>query len=193
MDRDATEKEVAQAHELIEEMFSHQYEKMKRYAEAAIYGASQGDPGRAEEIVQEAMITAINKPLDFIYSENPTGWLMNTIRNTAQNAIRAEQRMVKLMTEYRKLANTQTSNAHDVNFLFYGLIPDEDLKLLEQVYLEGYSYRELEKQKKLTPSALAMRIKRAKAKFIKNYIMSSEKFDTRGHNKTGRVQYADEA
>jgi DNA-binding MarR family transcriptional regulator len=50
-----------------------------------------------------------------------------------------------------------------------GILTDEEYRLLSRLYLEGYTYIELCEELGLKKSALAMRIKRIKERFLKEY------------------------
>ncbi len=175
------------ARTLSDQIVKDAYPQLVKYAYTALYGAGAGDIGRAEDIVQEAMIIAIHSAESFCASKNPTGWVVLTIRNTARNARRSDARLTALVSEYAYLNDAVTTDAHSVDFLLSGIIADDDFHLLKQHYLEGYSYRDLEELLGLSPSALAMRLKRAKSKFVKNYFLLGEKSQPDEHDKIGGV------
>lgn len=188
-----SDNDAVKARTLINRIFAEDYQKLVRYAYLALYGSAHGDVGRAEDVVQDAMIIALNSPEKFCASPNPTGWLIQAIRYTACNTIRSDRRMTILLREYFYLNDTVKQDAHDIDFLFSGVVDDDDLQLLKRHYVEGYSYQELRKALNLKHSAFSMRLQRAKAKFVKNYYLSSDKMDDTEHNKIGGVQNANES
>lgn len=176
-----------QASALIEEIFKDEYEALIKYAYYALYGAGTGDRGRAEEAVQDAIVIALSNAEKFATSQNPRGWLVYTLRNTIQNTKRQELRIQKLLENFYYANDTAAENIHDIGFSLQGLLPAEDLALLEKVYIGGYSYKEMQAELNLSPSAFAMRISRLKAKFIKNYDLMCEKSTTMQLNQTNHT------
>ena len=49
------------------------------------------------------------------------------------------------------------------------LVHGDDLMLLKKIYVEGHTYQEMAEELAISPSALAMRTKRAKERFKKEY------------------------
>jgi RNA polymerase sigma-70 factor (ECF subfamily) len=85
-----------------------------------------GDIELAEEVAQEAFVTAAERwPRDGVPA-NPAGWLVVTARNRAVDRIRRERTHAEKVEELRWLTGETTEDAVDVGTTF----PDERLELI---------------------------------------------------------------
>lgn len=161
------------------------------YAYRGLYGASgAGDISRAEDIVQEASIIALRNSAKFCGTPNPVGWLITTIRYVVKNSVNADGILEKHLQRLHYQSETISHDNYSIYLLFDGLVDPEEFDILKKIYLDGYKYQEMEQMLGLSPSAFAMRLKRIKSKFIKNYNNMCEKSTSTTHNKIGGFQRA---
>lgn len=155
--------------QLIEDLFIREWSKLVRYAKIQLrhYGPNMIDHnGRAEELVQELFYTAHKKSDELKASESPRHWLYNALYYKVKEALREDRKWVKclmLLPSKEDLAPPPQIDELEE------LIPEEDYRLLRQIYVEGYTYDELCAELGCKPSCLAMRIHRAKKVFKKNF------------------------
>ncbi len=120
----------------------------------------------AEEAVQEAFRIACGKPESLLSSENPHGWMMLTLLNTAKNMRRSVQKLNDLVLyvgEYWEPADGAEIEL-DLALQYDGVVSKEDFHLLYLVAVEGYSILEAAQQVGLSMEACKKRIQRAKKK-----------------------------
>lgn len=79
--------------EAIEQLYREQYEQMSYYAYQMF-----GRRDLAEEAVQDTFRIACAKADDLLASENPPGWLMNTLKNVIRSRKKAFARFAKIFT-----------------------------------------------------------------------------------------------
>lgn len=155
--------------QFIEELFFREWSKLVRYAKAQLRNLGPhviDHEGRAEEIVQEVFYTAYKKVDEVKMSENPEGWLRNTLKYKVKEALREDNKWAKCLDLLS--AEEETASMPDVEEL-EELIPQEDYLLLRHLYIDGYTYNEMCDELKCTKSCLAMRLHRIKKAFKKKH------------------------
>ena len=99
------------------------------------------NPDLAEDLVQETFLIA-QKRLDRVTSsENPTGWLINTLKNVIGNTYQKRQFIYTELSP-DAIADEAGEYVHSINDMYAGLIHDEALSLLIWIYCEDTSYQE---------------------------------------------------
>jgi RNA polymerase sigma-70 factor (ECF subfamily) len=145
----------------------------------AVLARILGDLDRAEEAVQDAFLTALERwPRDGL-PDNPAAWIVTAARNRALDRIRSERRWagrrIALEAELRALGGDEEGEEQLVS-----PIPDERLRLIFTVChpalapearvgltlraLGGLTTAEVARAFVISESAMAQRIVRAKAK-----------------------------
>ena len=99
--------------------------------------------GRAEEVVQELFAFAWEHQADLWSSASPTGWLYRVLRYKED--------------DFQQRAEITS------------ILTPEEYEILRKLYLEKYTYEELAREMGLKKSALAMRVKRSKERFVKQW------------------------
>ena len=148
----------------------------------AVLARILGDLDRAEEAVQDAFLTALERwPRDGL-PDNPPGWIVTAARNRALDRIRSEQRWagrrVALEAELRALGGSEDEGDEDAQLV--SPIPDERLRLIFTTChpalapearvgltlraLGGLTTAEVARAFLISERAMAQRITRAKAK-----------------------------
>ena len=115
----------------------------------------------AEDLVQETFLIAQKRLDRVLSSENPTGWLINTLKNVIGNTYQRRQFIyTKLIPE--TVIDESGEYVYSVNDMYAGLIDEEALSLLIWVYCEDISYQEAASRLGISLSACKKRIQRAK-------------------------------
>ena len=115
----------------------------------------------AEDLVQETFLIAQKRLDRVLSSENPTGWLINTLKNVIGNTYQRRQFIyTKLIPE--TVIDESGEYVYSVNDMYAGLIGEEALSLLIWVYCEDISYPEAASRLGISLSACKKRIQRAK-------------------------------
>ena len=115
----------------------------------------------AEDLVQETFLIAQKRLDRVLSSKNPTGWLINTLKNVIGNTYQRRQFIyTKLIPEM--LIDESGEYVHSVNDMYAGLIDEEALSLLVWVYCEDVSYQDAAFRLGISLSACKKRIQRAK-------------------------------
>lgn len=153
-----TEQQIAQ----IEALYVEMYEQLFCYAKATLW-----DDGRSKEAVQETFRIACGKPEALESSENPRGWLVNTLKGVLRNWIRREQRESKVFDPVQDPMNCEGVKLDTLSpdLLYEDLAQTGEYKLL-QALSEGHSMMELCQQLGISESACKKRIQRSR-KFLR--------------------------
>lgn len=119
------------------------------------------NPDLAEDLVQETFLIA-QKRLDRVTSsENPTGWLINTLKNVIGNTYQKRQFIYTELSP-DAIADEAGEYVHSINDMYAGLIDDEALSLLIWIYCEDTSYQEAANRLGISLDSCKKRIQRAK-------------------------------
>lgn len=143
---------------LIEELYPKLYPYLVSYATSATH-----DRAVAEELAQEAFVVACEHPSKFASSENPTGWLIKTLRNLLCNYGRSRALWAELLKtdSEDEAANVPSTDPVRIKTMYGGIIPDSDLDLIIAVEISGYTYKEAGLSQGITAEACRKRVKRA--------------------------------
>ena len=153
-------------------LYQEYYSALCRYAQAILirYGHRDNLQHRAEDVVQEALLAAWERREAFLIKENRVAWLFRAVNFKVKEDERKNRDWVKRIL---KLEGTLSRNVMSEDFrLRYELediVSEDDFTLLRERYMERRSYKELCAKYGLKKSALAMKIKRIKERFIKAY------------------------
>ena len=115
----------------------------------------------AEDLVQETFLIAQKRLDRVLSSKNPTGWLINTLKNVIGNTYQRRQFIyTKLIPE--TAIDESGEYVYSVNDMYTGLIDEEALSLLIWVYCEDTRYQDAASRLGISLSACKKRIQRAK-------------------------------
>lgn len=119
----------------IEKLYSEMWKRLYTYAYSVLKSKEC-----AEEAVQETARIACDKPDEVMSSENPQGWVMNTLKLHIRN----ERRKRKTMEKYIAAAEAEDINqfiCYDDHFdlMYSDMISPEEFQLLKWVYVEKYT------------------------------------------------------
>lgn len=155
----------AEQNKTIEQLYLELFDRMMAYARSSLQSESQ-----AEEAVQETFRIACMKPEELCTSQNPRGWLLNTLKFTIQNKKRCNDNASRLLTDYIASQSRETAVSEDKVRLevLYGNIADlDEFKLLQEMAVDGKSQLEMAQDRGISLDACKKRVQRAKEKLRK--------------------------
>ena len=144
-------------------LYQEYYSALCRYAQAILirYGHRDNLQHRAEDIVQRDA---------FLIKENRVAWLFRAVNFKVKEDERKNRDWVKRILKLEgTLSRNEMSEDFRLRYELEGMVPEDDFALLRELYIERRSYEELCAKYGLKKSALAMKIKRIKERFIKAY------------------------
>lgn len=121
----------------------------------------------AEEAVQDTFVIACKKIDKVADSENPAGWLMNTLKNVISNMKRSRGSLYYYMTHmvgFDRISNIGRPDEVNVDILYHGMVNAENFSLLKYIVLGRYSYLEAAQRFGITVEACKKRVQRTKKK-----------------------------
>lgn len=120
-----------------------------------------GDPGLAEELAQETFSRATGAILGW-RGEQPAAWLLAIARNVLRDHARRGRPLVPLDESLLEAASPGPGPELEVRDLL-GRLPGSQRRVLELVYLEGFSHAEVAAMTGTTPAAVKTLVWRARA------------------------------
>lgn len=154
-------------------LYLEMYDMLLIYAERAL----DNQHALAEEAVQDTFKICWIKIDEVIASENPKGWLLETLKNVIRNIRRSQARFANLLLVLNKAFTSVEQAAEDETELdiTYGDLKDSpDYQLLKEFVLEHRSIKEMAQERGITVDACKKRIQRAKERlkecFQKNFM-----------------------
>lgn len=161
----------AEQSRMIEQLYLEMFEKMKVYA-----CCSLKNDALAEEAVQETFRIACQRPEQLCESDNPRGWLVQTLKFSISNIKHHHAVAGKLLESYWMLQSGESSFPEDnlnLSVLYENLAHTEEFMLLAEMVLEGRSHLEMAASRGISVDACKKRVQRAKEilrKKIKHYV-----------------------
>lgn len=149
---------------LIAQLYSDMYYSLSAYALSAL-----NDHSLAEEAVQDTFRIASQKVDDLASSENPKGWLVNTLKYVIRNTRRSLSRLNNLVISSLSFdENTALSyDDMDVDVMYSDLLGNGDYTLLKLIVLHKYTMLEAAEELGISVEACKKRVQRAKNKLRK--------------------------
>ena len=118
-----------------------------------------GDHHLADDATQEAFLVAYRNASKCLGCPNPVGWLIQTVKNTSLHILRDRAQMSQFFTAMENAPEPATEMDLISNI---DIESDEDLKLLHQIYVKGYSITEMAEKLGMKPAALSSKLYRIK-------------------------------
>ena len=140
------------------------YEWLFGYASATL-----SDPLRAEEAVQETFRIACDKPSALLESDNPKGWLVNTMKGVLRNFVRKDARDSKVFVPLQEGHDQELPQDLPPDLLYQDLARTREYELLKELS-EGRSVRELAQRRGISEDTCKKRIQRSRS-FLKKRIV----------------------
>jgi RNA polymerase sigma-70 factor (ECF subfamily) len=150
----------ADQRQFIESLYLEMYPKLIIYANCAF-----PEEGLAEEAVQETFRIACQKADQICDSENPRGWLVNTLKFTIRNMRRSRESGQQLLSRYLALqteAITYSTDTVSLEVLYEDMAHSEEFKLVKEMAVDGKSHLQMAEARGITVAACKKRMERAK-------------------------------
>ncbi len=146
----------------IEQLYRELYLPLCIYANSAL----QSRP-LAEEAVQDTFRIACTKADDLLRSENPQGWLTNTLKNVIRNIRRSQARMQGMLLRLLPQEHAEISSPAglvELAEVCTALLGRADYELLVKIVLQNYTMLEAAQELGISVEACKKRVQRAKKK-----------------------------
>ena len=143
----------------IEEFYLEMYDRLFIYARSALDNESL-----AEEAIQETFRIVCMKPEDLLFSPNPKGWIVNTLKYTIQNMKRSRDKANVLLTQYLA-ANSSVAFSEDrisLEVTYENVARSEEFSLIKEMAVDGRSHLEMAQSRGISVAACKKRVQRAK-------------------------------
>lgn len=148
----------------LEQLYYEMYEWLFGYANAAL-----SDSSRAEEAVQETFRIACDKLSALLESDNPKGWLVNTLKGVLRNFSRMDARDSKVFVPYPEHYDREHSDPLPPELLYQDLARTREYELLKELS-EGGTVRELAQRRGISVNTCKKRIQRSRLYLKKRII-----------------------
>ena len=144
--------------DFLEKLFLENYADMQRLANRFIRNSDI-----AQDAVQQTFLVAQVNIDKLINSQNPVGWLFNTLKNVIGDAYRKRKRLMSVSVPFERV-DEQPFDSISIRVKYEGIIGKEDLNLLIWVYCEDVSYAVAAERLDISLDACKKRIQRAKSR-----------------------------
>ena len=144
----------------IEQLYMEMFEMLFEYARSFL-----PNDALAEEAVQETFQIACLKPDKLCESQNPRGWLVNTLKYTILNMKRSRESARQLLSNYLITQNESIAFSEDklsLQLLYEDISHTEEFKLIKEMAIDGRSHLEMANARGITVNACKKRVQRAK-------------------------------
>lgn len=153
--------------EQIEQFYKEMYGALYTYAKSAL-----SNPPLAEEVTQDVFCIACAKSDEFLQSDNPKGWLMQTLKNVIRNVKRQQAKMkrlaiLSLTTEESDLLATY--DEEDVDILYGDMAPREDFQIFKRIALDERTMKEVAAEFDISVEACKKRVQRMRKHLRKRF------------------------
>lgn len=158
--RGCVESMNAEQNKLLDELYRKMYRFLLCYAQSALNNESM-----AEEAVQETFAIACRRIDRVCESENPQGWLVETLKLVIKNLERRQQtanRIISDLAEYRPDMVAAPGDQVGLKLLYGNLANTKEFKLVYAIAVEGQSYMEIAEAAGITVPTCRKRFERAK-------------------------------
>lgn len=158
--------------EAIKQLYVEMYDALIAYAYAILQNYEF-----AEKAVQETFEIACGKPEIILNSQNPKGWLMNTLKNVLHNTKRSRAKMDKLRISLLQSNQWESEACYDdvdVDVLYSDLLENTNYQLLKKLSMEQKTIVEISDELGISVEACTKRVQRAR-KALKKKISENEK------------------
>ena len=149
--------------EFLKGIYRDLYKFLTKLAEDKLY-----DGQNAEDIVQETFITASINVKKLMQSENPRGWLVNTLKYKAARENRARMRFYQVFQEV-DIYDMLVAREDAYDFEFFDILGKPEYKVLRLIIVDGYDAKEAAVLLGISYEACRKRIQTAKRQFEQEF------------------------
>ena len=156
--------------QLFDQYYGKMYQKLKLYAFSQLK-----DMESAEDVVQDTFCTTIERWEQFCKSQNPEGWLMQTLKYKIMNKKRAEQKNQRIAKECENNEDAiqkqiiPTDDKYGVWMYCRERLSAEEYALLCSVIIEGKKFSEIAQEMGISLWASQKRMQRLLKKLRKMF------------------------
>ncbi|MDE7172485.1 MAG: sigma-70 family RNA polymerase sigma factor [Oscillospiraceae bacterium] len=153
--------------EQIGQLYREMYETLYVYAKNVL-----SDPHLAEEATQDVFCIACAKSDELLQSNNPKGWLMQTLKNMIRNIKRQRTKMKKLAIislDFEGFELLGTYDETDVDILYGDVSQREDFQLFKLIAIKDYTMKEAADEFGISVEACKKRVQRIRAYLCKKF------------------------
>lgn len=153
--------------ERIGQLYREMHKVLYVYAKNAL-----NDPPLAEEATQDVFCIACAKSDSLLQSDNPKGWLMQTLKNVVKNLKRQQAKMKRLAIISLNSEESDflaTYDGEDVDILYEDVAPREDFQIFKLIALKGYTMKEAADEFGITVEACKKRVQRIRNHLRKKF------------------------
>ena len=144
------------SNEQLEQLYREMYDWLLGYANASL-----SNPSRAEEAVQETFRIACDKLPVLLESENPQGWLVNTLKGVLKNFSRKDARHSKVFIAIPEWYDAEQIEDLPAELFYQDLAKTREYELLMKLSEAG-SVRELANRLGISESTCKKRVQRSR-------------------------------
>ena len=146
--------------EKISQLYLEMYDLLLSYSLSSLTNESL-----AEEAVQETFRIACMKPEALFGSQNPKGWLLNTLKYTISNIKRSHAAATRLMAVYITSQDPDLLVSEEglpLEIMYEDIAESDEFQLIREMAVEGRSHLEMAQKRGITVAACKKRVQRAK-------------------------------
>lgn len=150
----------AQYEKDIDRLYLQMYPMLFEYARSTL-----SNDALAAEAVQDTFLIACQKPEAVCESQNPQGWLVNTLKYVLSNTVRKQNIAKRILLNYFSAIKNDVSYSEDnIDLhLLYGKVADsEEFQLLKEMAIDGRPYEEMADSRGISIATCRKRVERAK-------------------------------
>lgn len=151
----------------LEQLYLEMYDWLLAYGNATL-----SDPSRAEEAVQETFRIACDKLPVLLASDNPKGWLVNTMKGVLRNFYRQDARETQVLVPVQESMSDVQLEGLPTDLLYQDLAATKEYELMMKL-TEAESIRELAKRLEISECCCKKRVQRARA-YLKKRLTKQE-------------------
>lgn len=141
----------------LEQLYLEMYDWLLAYGKATL-----SDPSRGEEAVQETFRIACDKLPVLLASDNPKGWLVNTMKGVIRNFYRQDVRGSHVLVPVQESLYDAQLEGLPTELLYQDLAATKEYELMMKL-TEAESIRELAKRLGISECCCKKRVQRARA------------------------------
>lgn len=165
--------------ERIGQLYREMYKVLYVYAKNAL-----NDHPLAEEATQDVFCIACAKSDSLLQSDNPKGWLMQTLKNVVKNIKRQQAKMKRLAIISLNSEESDflaTYDEEDVDILYGDVAPREDFQIFKLIALKDYTMKEAADEFGISVEACKKRVQRIGNHLRKNFPNNKKICPCQGH------------
>gem|GEM_PF-2551531 len=148
-------------HVFLEQLVTEMHDLLLNFARIKIH-----DYHSAYDVVQEAYLAAQKNIHKLILSENPQGWLIETLKYKVLHEKRTRAKFFMLVEKLRATVSNKAI-PHDGESLIAECLKKDEYEVLHLLFIKGYDIKEIAEMLNISYEACKKRVQAAKRKLAK--------------------------